>query len=118
MSELRDEAKCWGLPPDMDEDCIRLCISLNQLDGIMTKESCCGHGEEPHRIFFDAETIDALLPIMQGIAYGDYPWIVRVFPIAYTSNKILFVLEGPIGPADMPGGADELSKYLIDYKEQ
>jgi hypothetical protein len=35
------------LPPGMD----LLCEALNTLPGVRTYESCCGHGQEPYRIW-------------------------------------------------------------------
>ena len=36
----------------MDEECIDLCDAMNSLPGIVTINSCCGHGLNPYSIFF------------------------------------------------------------------
>jgi len=32
------------LPKDLDPECLEICKELNNLDGIQTTGSCCGHG--------------------------------------------------------------------------
>jgi hypothetical protein len=39
-------------PDDMDKECIRLCDAMNRFPGIMTYESCCGHGKKEMGICF------------------------------------------------------------------
>ena len=42
-----------SLPIDgMDKECIELCKAINSIPGLQTTESCCGHKENPFRIFF------------------------------------------------------------------
>jgi hypothetical protein len=36
----------------MDPECVELCDTMNCLPGIVTFESCCGHGKGPFRIWF------------------------------------------------------------------
>ena len=36
----------------MDEECIAFCDALNELPGVETFESCCGHYKGPYHIFF------------------------------------------------------------------
>jgi len=43
----------------MDPLCIPLCDALNSCSGIKTVESCCGHGNEPYRIWFKCLGIDS-----------------------------------------------------------
>ena len=35
----------------MDNECINLCNALNEIKGIQTIESCCGHGDESFSIW-------------------------------------------------------------------
>lgn len=35
----------------MDTECILLCDTLNEISGLKTIESCCGHSREPYRIW-------------------------------------------------------------------
>ena len=102
-------------PDDMDVDCIKICTAMNQLPGIQTFESCCGHGVYPHRIYFGAKTIESLLPILQTTHSSG--WHIEA-SWANGNNAIYFVLEGPIGAADMPRGADDFASWLMDKKEE
>src|SRR5437870_3675057 len=56
------EIKNWIAPEGLDEECLEICQAMNSLPGIITVESCCGHGTDPYRIFFrlDDETPDGL----------------------------------------------------------
>jgi hypothetical protein len=96
-------------PDDMDSECIPICTAINRLAGLRTVESCCGHGERPHRIFFIAETIHNLLPVVR--AADSSAWKVEVF-WSNGVDVVMFMLEGPIGPAHAPGGANEFASWL------
>ena len=36
----------------MDKECINLCDAINSIEGLMTIESCCGHGKDNFQIYF------------------------------------------------------------------
>jgi hypothetical protein len=55
------ESQPVTLPADLDPECRELCEALNLLPGITTTSSCCGHGREPYRVFFAADSLDACL---------------------------------------------------------
>ena len=101
-------------PDDMDAECILICDALNALPGIKTSESCCGHGERPHRIFFTSVLIEHLMPILR--AADSSAWHVEVDCAVSTSTGFadiaIFMLEGPIGPADIAGGANDFASWL------
>lgn len=44
----------------MDKECVAFCAAVNMLPGICTVESCCGHGERPFHVWFEAESLGAL----------------------------------------------------------
>ncbi len=96
-------------PSDIDKECVPLCNALNALPSITTFESCCGHGDHPYRIFFKTATIWGLGPILRSLS--STAWRVEAC-WANGNNSIYFMLEGPIGPADMPGGANELAEWI------
>lgn len=96
-------------PNDMDPECIPLCNALNALPGIRTFESCCGHGSALHMIFFSARTVESLRPILMAVRSSG--WIVNA-SWANGSDTIYFMLEGPIGPPEMPGGANDLATWI------
>jgi hypothetical protein len=37
---------------NMDEQCVPLCDAINAIPGLVTSESCCGHGRESFKIWF------------------------------------------------------------------
>lgn len=82
----------------MDIECIKICDALNDLQGIETFESCCGHGKRPFLVAFIAETIEDLRPILIAIhdTYGADRWDVRAV-WASGGGAIYFTLDGPVG---------------------
>lgn len=44
----------------MDAECVDLCNAINSMKGLETVESCCGHNDQPYRIFFKCHDIPAL----------------------------------------------------------
>lgn len=44
----------------IDKECIDLCAAINDIPGLRTVESCCGHGERTYKIWFKAETLEWL----------------------------------------------------------
>lgn len=44
----------------MDEECIAFCDALNELPGVETFESCCGHCKRPYNIFFKCKDFVSL----------------------------------------------------------
>ena len=86
-------------PADLDPEVLSLCRAMNAFPGICTVDSCCGHGREPFRIWFKAESLEALpdlLFLFDGCHTGLYGWRV----IAVTdcgAGPVTFFAEGPVG---------------------
>ena len=87
------------LPSDMDLECIELCNAMNLFPGIRTTESCWGHGNDSYMIFFEADRIENLAPILYHFDQchcGCYGWRV----IARTDcsmRRASFLVQGPVG---------------------
>ena len=47
-------------PKDIDTECINLCDAMNNMPGIKTTESCCGHCKERFMIFFECTDFKSL----------------------------------------------------------
>lgn len=45
---------------DIDKEIVTLCMALNDIDGIETVESCCGHEKETCKIWFIVRDIKTL----------------------------------------------------------
>ena len=76
----------------MDRECIPICDALNLLPGIETISSCCGHGYAPFRIYFKAQWLDDLKPILELIDESEF-WTLRS-SMATGNMEIYFVLDG------------------------
>lgn len=89
------------LPEDgtLDPEVLALCEALNDLPGIRTTESCCGHGRHPYRIWFTARRLRNLPRLVywfDGCHCGYYGW--RVVAVTDCGMKpIAFMAEGPVG---------------------
>lgn len=83
----------------VDKECMALCAALNQLDGITTVESCCGHGSKPYRIWFFAEEVNSLLPVLYWTDWchcGYRDWEVKARTDC-SMDHVSFMVEGPKG---------------------
>lgn len=60
----------------MDFECVSLCMKLNELPGVETTESCCGHYKETYKIFFNCEDFIslAILTRCTDKRYSDGNW--------------------------------------------
>ena len=39
----------------IDKECVDLCDAINEIPGLRTTESCCGHGKTQYRIWFKVD---------------------------------------------------------------
>ena len=97
------------MPDDMDAECVPICEAMNRLPGIETTESCQGHGHHGMWIFFRAETVEALRPILTTLP--EHSWSVKAL-WHNGSDTIGFWLKGPSGLSLMSAGqiGDALSR--------
>ena len=81
---------------DMDRECVALCKAINEIPGLATLESCCGHGEDEYEIIFTVTNLGTLA-LLLGCAHNSTDeWIVSVYATHYGAWP-KFVLNGPIG---------------------
>ncbi len=82
----------------MDEEVIDLCNIMNELSGIETVDSCCGHGKDSFQIFFKVKNkMEGLFILTRSVdrrywkygylwkielSCGDY-WDGETLPISY-----------------------------------
>jgi len=91
MSKKRPPSEHHRYNDRMDPECIALCDALNNLPGIETCASCCGHGHDPFRVWFFAAAIPDLVPISRVL---DHQWRVLLTHVDLP-YRIAFKLEGP-----------------------
>jgi hypothetical protein len=116
QEQEQEQAMSVALPDDLDPECRDLCEALNLIPGIMTTESCCGHGREPYRIWFTAGSLEALPPVCwcADLCHsGQEGW--RVFASTDCVMKpVDFVLEGPPGAYDASEAIADLIREQMD----
>lgn len=101
----------WIPPSDLDPEVLALCQAMNALPGIQTVSSCCGHGDHPFRIWFEAESLESLPPLLYWFDVchsGCEGWRV----IASTDcgmSSVSFMVEGPVHAF---GQADEIAMRI------
>ena len=66
---------CRRCVEDIDAEARPLVFTLNTLPGIQTIESCCGHGTEPFRIWFEVSLYDksGLKIIQRAVEHKEWP---------------------------------------------
>lgn len=79
-------------PPDMDTECVSICDALNAMSGIETTSSCCGHDRRPFCVFFVAQSVSSLSPLLRAL--DGEQWRVEV-AWAHGSDTLYYMLEGP-----------------------
>lgn len=82
----------------MDKECIPLCDAINELPGISTIESCCGHNEKPFNIWFITDALKYLPALLYWFdSCHTFPgWSVCVTTDCGMSS-VKFRIEGGIG---------------------
>lgn len=105
---------------NMDEEILNLCNAMNNIPGIETTGSCCGHGAESLKIFFNVTSDRGLFFIGRCVShrywkYG-YLWKIEiqigdrylqgVLPITYMLHS------GPIVGKDAYMQADKLVENM------
>ena len=100
---------------ELDYEVKSLVEALNMYEGIETISSCCGHDERPFRIWFSAEQIEHLAPVVyvfDSCHCGFRDWFVEVITDC-SMNRAIFMIEGPIGAYAQ---ADKIAQYLREHK--
>ena len=73
---LKSDVDWDAVSDEMDKECIPLCDALNAINGIITFESCSGHGKEELSVFFKSTSWKGLFFVTRCIdnrywEYGD-----------------------------------------------
>lgn len=92
-------AKRFYAPVGMDKECIVLCRAMNNLQGITTTESCCGHGKEPFQIWFKVDKLSDLPKLLfhfDACHCGFDGWFVDVMTDCGMA-PVHFRVNGPKG---------------------
>jgi hypothetical protein len=86
----------------MDPECVELCRALNALPGIMTFESCCGHGERPFHVWFLSDNLEALPSPLYWfmVCHCGFPGWQVVVTTDCGRSPVHFRIDGPPGAYD------------------
>jgi hypothetical protein len=95
---------------------VGLALALNSFPGIHTTESCCGHGMHHFWMAFEADTVQALGPLLWWFRhdhpkhkYNDWRVVVRA---SEDKQDISFFLQGPSGERAYAEAIDLATKML------
>ena len=60
----------------IDKECVELCNALNNIPYVTTFESCCGHGKDVYKIWFECYDIGVLSRLSRAVSpnYSDGNW--------------------------------------------
>lgn len=110
----------------LDKECEKLVKVLNEMDGIATIESCCGHLTAPYKIWFVSNSFSAVGILYRSVdrRYSDGKWRIEVdcsdrIP---TNGFLLTSVEPFVSDSDMEESVDALINNIqywsgCDYKE-
>jgi hypothetical protein len=79
---------------DIDFEIRDLCKAINEIDGIETLSSCCGHGIKPCAIRFQIEDISVLNRLLYFCFNHEHKWKIYADmsdPILNSNTLILFL---------------------------
>jgi len=104
----------WTPPDDLDPECLDLCTAINEcVPGVVTVESCCGHGERPFAIWVHADSLDSLPPLLYFLddCHTGLPgWSMTVYTDCGGGQAFLRI-DGPAGAFE---AADKIACHLRD----
>ena len=101
-------------PPDLDPECLSLFQAMNGLAGIATFESCCGHGQEPFRMWFKPDNFECLPDLLYWFNpchSGLGRWICRVYTDC-AKSPVVFVMESESVGAEAYEEADKIAALI------
>ena len=117
------------IPGDLDPACLSLFKAMNQLPGIETINSCCGHGKSKFNVWFMLDTnqigIYVLSRCLSGRYYNYFPGEQRDDPcwrvyIGDTDAAPCFLLEGkPMSEgSDTYEPAEKLAANIMSHVDE
>lgn len=82
----------------MDAECIDLCNALNEVDGITTTESCCGHYINAYHIWMYATSAYAISVLARAVdrryLVSNQLWKIEVETVETPeSSPVMFILD-------------------------
>lgn len=105
----------------MDKECIALCDALNELKGIETNESCCGHLNTPYMVFMKCNDFYslAILGRVFDKRYSSGKWILEVITDdspkeGFCTFDLFLHTEKPFASQDEMNG--EIAQVIQDIK--
>jgi hypothetical protein len=105
-------------PQPMDPECLALCDAINAIPGLKTHSSCSGHGKEPFRIWFCAETVRSLFILVRHLdtRYGaPVGWTCQVEDTDLVEEPVVFMVERQYDGPQIYGEADRISGLIQDF---
>jgi hypothetical protein len=87
--KMRSNPPGGAAPLWLDKEVVPLVVALNAMKGVVTVESCCGHGKDPFYIWFYAESVDTVRPLFELVSTR------RGWRIIF--QDYIFCLKGPKG---------------------
>ena len=106
----------------LDKECESLVEILNEIDGVATIESCCGHLTAPFRIYFISNSFRAVGILHRCVdrRYSDGKWRIEVdcsdrIP---TNGFLLTSIEPFKSDNEMEESVNELIKNIIYWSSE
>ena len=105
---------------EIDYEIQNLVRYINEIDGIETSDSCCGHGETPCQIWFRADNAECLTRFWHNYLYGNPNWhiVLDMSDVDIDDglwDKPTYLLETTIPDYYYVGLAIDYLTYRIKY---
>lgn len=103
----------------MDKECIDICKAINQIPGIRTVESCCGHDERQYHIWFKVDNLEHL-PLL--LFYCDPCHVGFRWNCLATSDcamsPVTFLLESESKGDESYRESREIAEHIVEYLQE
>jgi len=101
----------------MDKECIKLCDALNEIKGVETSESCCGHGVRPFSVWLKCDNSKQLFPLIRQISrnYANNDWHCEVALTDMENRPIIFHLYSFNIGNEAYREADKIADRILEF---
>jgi hypothetical protein len=83
----------------MDMECEKLFVALNTIEGLITTQCCCGHGERPFYMWMRVSRFEALNALAKAIGQDSADWTLSVYYSNSLKEPLLHLESTKVGEA-------------------
>ena len=99
----------------MDKECVLICDAINNISGLYTTESCCGHGRSEFNVHFNILN-QKYLPVLLYYSHVGFEWTCEVYTDCAMSIPTYCLKSQSMGESAYSEAniiASKIEKYLL-----